>query len=415
MKKIVLFMVSLLVLQCVMAIISVDQPLEGVQIKVTLVSQDPDPIEPGHFADLRFKVENLGSSNARNVRFRVVEEYPFSMYASEKSEKDIGSIQGQQTGDVGVVVKYRVIIDKGAVEGTNEITVEYSVDGSSWIEVDPFDINIRSIDATLSVASVETKPEVIAPGNLGLITVKIKNLADSTMDDIKFRLDLSDSSTPLAPVDSVTEKKIKKLSAGKEQELDFRVRALPDSDSGLYKIPVNISYYDEVDTKYSVKDVIGIMIGADPDLVIFVDDSEIKSAGQYGKVSVKLVNKGVSDVKFLHVKLRESDDYKILSAQDVYLGNVDSDDYETADFDLYVNPKASEVVLPLDITFMDANNREYNQNLDLPLKTYSSREATKYGLVPKKSYTGTVIFLLLIAGGGYWYYKKKWKKKKGKK
>lgn len=37
------------------------------RIKISLISQDTDPAEPGGLVEVRWKIENLGSDNARDV------------------------------------------------------------------------------------------------------------------------------------------------------------------------------------------------------------------------------------------------------------------------------------------------------------------------------------------------------------
>ena len=66
------------------------------------------------------------------------------------------------------------------------------------------------------------------------------------------------------------------------------------------------------------------------------------------------------DIKFLNVKLDKAEGYKVLSPYEVYIGNIDSDDYETADFKINVDKASKEkVILPLTIEYNDANNQEY--------------------------------------------------------
>ena len=58
--------------------------------------------------------------------------------------------------------------------------------------------------------------------------------------------------------------------------------------------------------------------------------------------------------------MKESEKYEIVSPAEVYVGNIDSDDYETADFKISLNKvKEKEVILPLSLEYKDANNNEY--------------------------------------------------------
>ena len=40
---------------------------EWARINVTMVNQDPDPVEPGDYVTVRFKFENRGHANAEDV------------------------------------------------------------------------------------------------------------------------------------------------------------------------------------------------------------------------------------------------------------------------------------------------------------------------------------------------------------
>jgi len=113
----------------------------------------------------------------------------------------------------------------------------------------------------------------------------------------------------------------------------------------------------------------------------------------------------VSDIKFLNSVLKESDDYAITSTKEIYVGNIDSDDYETADYDLYVTSKKN-VDLLLQYTFLDANNKEYVKNVKLKLNLYSASQAKKLGFMKSSSGSGIFVILIIIIGGGYFYIKK---------
>ena len=129
-----------------------------------------------------------------------------------------------------------------------------------------------------------------------------------------------------------------------------------------------------------------------------------------GKVTIKFVNKGLIDLKLMNVKLEESKKFDIVSSDEVYVGNIDSDDYETAEFDLYVKGWQSEVILPIVIDYMDANNQRYRDKENVVLKLYSSSKAKKFGLEEKSS-VGILIVLMIVGAGGYYYWRKRKKKK----
>lgn len=369
------------------------------QLDFTMISQDPDPVEPGNIVDLRWKIENIGGGAAEDVQVELVADYPFSLYSGDLV-KELGIIQGRQTGDKGVIILYKVRVDENAVEGTNEIKLKYKTANTGWVELDPFEIRIQTVDATLSVEKIDVTPELAAPGEKAVISVEVKNLADSLLKDITVKLDLSSKDLPFAPLQSATEKRIKLMSSGEKKSLDYVVIVEPDAEIDVYKIPLEISFNDNLGNSYEKSDIIGIIVGSAPDLIYNIDSSTIKTAGVKGKVTLKFVNKGLTDIKFLNIKLKETDNYKLLSPEEYYIGNIDSDDYETADFDLYVNSEApSEINLPLEMSYKDANNRDYKKDVKVVMKIYGAEEAVELGIKEKTNKLGILIAVGIVLVG----------------
>lgn len=381
------------------------------RVNITLRNQEPNPAEPGKYVDLRFRAENLGAEEAKDVYAKIVYKYPFSMEAGEDSEKYIGSLYGRQTGDNAVNFEFRLRIDKNAVEGDNKIELWYKRDKIEWAKLESFIVKVRSYDAILSVESIETAPANIPPGSTARVIITLKNMADSLIRDVKMKLDLSSSTLPFVPIGSMTEKKIYQIEAGQSGALEFDIMALADADSKAYKVPINLSYVDLAGTSYSKNDYIGLVIGTKPDLALGIDSSEIYKRKMTGNVVLKFVNKGLIDIKLLNVKLEKSEDYEIISSDEVYVGNIDSDDYETADFKLYVKGKGDEIILPVVVDYMDANNNRYREKDNIALKLYSSGKAKQFGLEENSS-VGIIIVIIIVAAGAYIYWKRRKKKKR---
>jgi hypothetical protein len=369
------------------------------QLSFTMISQSPDPVDPGSIVELRWMIENNGGGAAEDVQVEIVPEYPFSLYSGELI-KNIGTIQGQQTGDKAVIILYKVEVDGNAVEGTNEIKLRYRTASTGWVELDPFDINIQTVDATLSLEKIKVDPEVAAPGENLKATLTIRNLADSFLKDISVKLDLSSTTLPFAPIQSATEKRVRQLDSGASAELSYDMIVEPDADPGVYKIPVTITFNDNLGNSYERDDLFGVIVGTTPDISYYIDSTTVSTAGSKGSVSIKFVNKGLGNIKFLNVVMKESSSYSIISPKEVYIGNIDSDDYETADFQLFVNPKApKELELQLEVAYKDANNRDYTENTSVILNLYKKSEAVSLGIQEKNNTTGIIISILVVVIG----------------
>ena len=423
MKKEIKSIGILCVMLMICASVSLAAVSESVNIDVSLINQNPDPAEPGKYVEVKWKVENMGSSNAENVIFEVLPKFPFSLDLGESATQKIGSIWGRQIGDYGVMVTYRLKVDENAVEGQNEIEVRYSSDnGISWQKPGKFYINIRTHDAILNVKKVSYAPDPMPPGKKTVLNIELENMADSLLKDIKISLNLiavlqtatsiTYNELPFSTFGTTNQQVIKNIGAGKTKTVEFTLIPDPDAGADIYKIPITIEYSDELGTNYSKSEVIGVVVGDEPVLEPVIDSTNIYTKGQVGEVDISFVNKGTTDVKLLDVELKESDYVKVISAQKAYLGNIDSDDYEVAEFKIYVNDlDNSRVPLIINYNYLDPNNNKYDEQKTLYIDIYSNKEAKKYGLDGSNNSMGGIFAIIIIVVIGYFGYRW-WKKRK---
>ena len=107
--------------------------------------------------------------------------------------------------------------------------------------------------------------------------------------------------------------------------------------------------------------------------------------------------------------------FTVISPQEVYVGNIDSDDYETAEFDIYVEKSSSKnLMLPLHLEYMDANNKPYSKDIEVALVLYSKEELKKLGFVQKSNPLIGISIVLASIGIGF-YIRRRLKNKNNKK
>lgn len=414
-KQILLLAMLMVMCSGIVSAYSKESITDLANIKVTFIGHSPDPAEPGTVIDVRWKVENIGGDTANDVIFKIKPEYPFSLYTGS-AEQDLGTISGRQIGDEGVIVRYQIMVDRNAADGYSEIEVAYkytndAYGGKDWMTLDPYDIKIQSPTAILGIKDVTTEPAKVAPGETTKLSISFENLASSLIEDIKVLLDLD--SVPLSPVGSSNQKSIAKLDAKESKMIEFELLADATATSQVHKIPVKITYSDKFRKNYTDTNVVSIFVNQEPTWYSTIESTTIYTTKSKGEVTIKFVNNGPVDIKYLNAELIESDDYKILSSKKKYVGNIDSDDYETTDFELYINSKkGKEVALPVKVTFMDSNNNKYAKDISLKLPLYSISEAKKLGFVKSSNKTGIVIVILIVGAGVWWYMRRRKKKKK---
>ena len=109
MKRIIILLLMLSVLLFSLAeAYSTDKNPE---IQVTLISQDPDPVEPGQIVKVKFKIENDGKHTANDAIVKILPKFPFSLYG-DVAEKNIGKLRASSIGGDAEIVEFDLKVDE---------------------------------------------------------------------------------------------------------------------------------------------------------------------------------------------------------------------------------------------------------------------------------------------------------------
>lgn len=277
-------------------------------------------------------------------------------------------------------------------------------------------ILLPQLASAVTIESASVFPTEIEPGKTARITLRITNNLNEDLTDVSISLELSSElkELPFAPYDSSNEVSIEKLKEDEDESVSFQIIALSNSESGVYKIPIKISYKDENDIEHKKQSLISLTVNSMP-LLGAEYENGLLLKNQNNDVVIKIINKGLSDIKFLEVDIGNSKHYNLLSQDNVYIGDIDSDDFDTAEFKIFFKDKSPSIVnLPVTLHYRDVMNKEYNEDYTINLKVYSKAKAIELGLLKQSRtgvYIGIVIFLIII----YIVYRKIKKRRKLKK
>jgi|FLOH01.1.fsa_nt_gi hypothetical protein len=385
--------VFLITMMCLL-MIGMVSAVSDTYLTASLTKYDPQPAEPGKYINVFIQLENTGIDTAENVELQLIENFPFSLDPGKSNIKQIGLLGGKDFH----TVEFKIKVDEKAVEGDNVLKVRYNQNPEKtvWGQAE-LEISVQTQDALLSIEKIQTTPTEIAPGETGTITIDLKNLADSHLSDVIVSLDLSSETLPFAPFNSASEKSIYQINPDEIKEFAFDVIAYPNAVAGIYKIPLTITYSDNVGSDYTKTDVIGVLINDEPDIQVVTDSTNLLSEKRTGSIILKIINKGLTDVKFMSLKIGETDEFEILSTSKTeYIGNLDSDDFETVEFNILVKSTEDIIEIPLELEYRNNNNKLYTQDLSLNLKIHS---ASALGISNSGSgWTIIIIIILIIAG-----------------
>jgi len=258
---------------------------------------------------------------------------------------------------------------------------------------------MTSMASAMVVKSVDY--DKLLPGEETGLTLRVENNLDDDYKDVSLSLDFSN--VPLSPVGS--SESTTDIDEGDSEDFNFKIKASSSAAPGDYYILYVLKFENITKTG-----TIGVTISGNVDLSFSVSQDN-PVINQKDKSSLKIVNKGFADAKFATVRIVPSG-FTLLSEDEVYIGTISSDDFETVDFDVLLTSQSA--ILNLHIEYKDFENNLQKKDVNLPLTVYTREKALELGIIAKNNTTTYVIvaIVLIIIWFVYRSFKKRAKRKK---
>jgi len=235
--------------------------------------------------------------------------------------------------------------------------------------------------------------DTFAPGQEGTIRIQIENILDDDVEALSVSLQFS--TLPFIPI-GTSEQSLDELDEGDEEDFVFTIKASTTIVPGDYEIPYTISYKIVGDNDVITKTgSIGIKVKANP-ILDFSVTTDMPVENRQGTITLRIVNKGFFDARFVSVRILP-EEFVLLSDKEVYIGEVESDDFETATFEVKfteTNPEFRAIV-----EYIDFDNEKVIRSVSLPLTVYSEKKAAELGIIqPSRAgaYLSIAITIILL-------------------
>jgi len=377
---------------------AVETVLSHEEIRFDLTKTDPSPLEPGEKFDIWIDATNIEIYTIRNLKISFVNSFPFSITDLNQSSIIIDELRPGEKK----TIKFNVKINKDINEGMYSLNLQYYSSKLSAVVSKNFDLSIKTINVIVSTTNIRLNPEKARPGSTANLEIDIINNANSAITDITAELMLD--GTPFASIGESNEKKIRQLAQGAKATLTYDLAVNPDAALKVHKVPLSITYYDQLGSKFTRNNTIGITVYAKPEYNIDLESSDVFIKDQNGEITISIANKGNSDLKFLSVELLPGKDYDIISNPRNYVGNLDSDDFETVTYKIYTRTsKPAELKFKID--YKDTYNNDFSDNLTVNFPLYSKWAAQNLGLVKRNMMWIDIIAGLVLIIFLYKFYK----------
>lgn len=274
-----------------------------------------------------------------------------------------------------------------------------------------------NLASALTISDVSTSPGTVQPGQTFTLSFDIENNVQDDIEDVSVSLLLNGytqiitgtsfqqiyAAVPFSPYQASNIQTFDEIREDKSKSLDFDLIVNSDANSGTYKIPVQMEY-NIGNNKTTGIGIISVIVNAKPILSVSSDSSGIIK-GQVNDVTIKIVNSGLGDAKFLSVNVNGISGASIIGASNFYIGNINQDDFDTIKLSLSVNQNSPSIIsIPLEITYKDSSTKQYTETNSVTVNAYTKEQAISIGLI-QKSNTGLYISIIVLVIAAYIIYR----------
>ncbi len=365
------------------------------KLQVGVAKYEPYPASPGRYVEIWLKVENDGYRDAKNVTVVVENSFPFLKLEGQHYIWVVGQLQPSQS----VIKKFRFVVDRNAVSGTNYLRVRFSSDASSgvWITKE-LGVDVKEYQALIRIASVSFD-KTPAPGSKVNMTLSVENDAEVYLKNIVIVMGEPGSDLFKYAIEGSNTRAIDMLNPGERKNVSFILLIDGSSKAGVYSLPLTLEYHDESGVTYTRTEYIGMALNRKPELKVYVESPEdYFQKGSLNKLRITIVNEGTSDAKFVNIALKNGEGYEIVGKRSEYLGEIESDDQASITTQIYIREDSSSILkIPIALSFRDVLNNKYDEMIVKEVRVFSGEELERYGIHRSKAKLYLYILLVGVA------------------
>ena len=365
-------------------------------INVVLANQNPDPVSPGNYVYVNVKVSNPGSEAVEEANIKFEENEYFSLAPGVESTKNLGTIPQFSTSSGSssfVIAKYKVYVSPKTPIGLNTLTV--SIDSSQADFEKDLDLLVQDSNPSVAISSFSIEP--VESGKTTPLSIELKNNNNIDMKNVEVTLGLEEVENKLISVEKGSnQKSIGTLLAGENSSIDFSLSIAPDAVAKPYLLPITITFEDAIGNSYKQEVTGSVRVFSEPQLSLQIDSQSIYSEGR-GTITLALANPGTSAVKGVQVEFLDSQAYTILEGKRQYIGDMNPDDFQTLQSDIYLS--GEQDTLDVKLTYLDSYNNREEKIVSLDLTTFDEDSLQTYGINNQTGGSGfisTLIWIVLL-------------------
>ncbi len=310
--------------------------IDSSSMQVNLTNQNPNAARPGEPVELTLSVQNIGNKDLKDITVTVAPKYPFSQVSAETLQRSISYLNARQDNSDAGILKFKLIVDANASEGTYDIdittTAKESESSSKQITTTKtIQLEVRGKEyaqiVTINKANIDL-------GKEEPLEFMITNTGNSPLKNMV--VSWKDPKAVILPVYSDNTKYIKYLEPNKSVTVYYSVMADVNANPGLYTLDINLNFENYESKMKDIQTTAGLFVGGATDFDVSFSESS------QGQTSLSVANVGNNMAYAVKVSVPEQKIYKVIGSPSTIVGNLQKGDYTIASFNVTSEQAAGE-------------------------------------------------------------------------
>jgi len=341
-------------------------PIDSPMLSLTLSHQIPYPAQPGEEVTLLIKTTNHGDEPAENIIWYLDVPEPFELKETGKATQTLPDLKCGETTNT----EYYLTVDPDARSGeyTLDLNITYSGEFDRHILTtkSKVELTIRVMghpDLVLldaDIPKVDPKSEFVA-------NFSIKNVGTGPAKNVKVYFKNQTSILPkmsIYYIDTVAPGETVLIESG------FFVDTTTPSQ---HPLPIEIHYENETHGTAPVQEYsVLVPVSSGNTLFVYLDSQDKLTEDAVGEITIGIANRGLARAKHVVLTIADGDRFELIDTDTRYIGDIESDDYDTVDFRIL--PESSDCRnVTVDVSYADDYGNTYNMTTELPIKVQPSK------------------------------------------